>query len=513
MKNKLFQKTIVILIGVLLPSFVAAQTPRLEVTFTPDPLFSEASILPGDIVSGTVEVTNNSGENQTVITEAINVSDPSSLSEQMSLAIHDAGATVFYNESNGTFKDFLTGGVFNLTDPLPDGESVTYTFYVSFENIDDNSLQLAQLGFDLCVGFKDEITGMNCGDTVVSGEDNLPDGEVGTGGDPSTSSGQAGTTSPGTSNSGGGGGNPNTPALQIFNETVESVDDVAGTAVISWDTNLYSTSQIVYGLASDGPFSLSGTATNFGYPFATVEDPFKVINHSVILSGLTPGATYNFRVVSRASPPTVSYEYEFKVEKKEPTEIPNPFAPLTPTNTDAPSDTNLIISTPNTGGSGSLAIADPEPSDQQENATSTDDDRRDELEELVNSLGNEPIRNTGESPASPEATQDEGEAFTAAAFLSNFFTAETNMCLAHIVIALVLIALIYMLWTRIVHRDADLRERKIILYALLTSGIVISALLQTWCTVIALVVALALYVAQNMLKKSKKQTNVGQYPT
>jgi hypothetical protein len=345
------QKIILVLFGLILPGLVSAQVPRLEVEFIPDPLFSESSIMPGDAVSGIIRVTNNTGEDQTVITEAINVSDPLGMSAHMDLTITDDSLNTYYTVSDGTFFDFLTGGVIDLTDAISNGETVEYEYLVSFDNISDNTYQLAELGFDLCVGFKDELTGMNCGDTVVSPEGN-------TGGDDATISSDSGTTTAGTGSSGGGGGgggNPNTPSLLIFNEQVLSVDDVLGTAVIAWDTNLYSTSQVVYGLASDGPYNLSAITSNFGYPLATVEDTFKVIHHEVELIGLTPGETYNFRVVSRASPPTVSYEYEFKVEKKLEVPTPNPFAPLSPTNTISLSGPSSEPSTSG-GGGGNLNI-------------------------------------------------------------------------------------------------------------------------------------------------------------
>jgi hypothetical protein len=43
----------------------------------------------------------------------------------------------------------------------------------------------------------------------------------------------------------------------------------------------------------------------------TAEDPIKVIHHSVLLTGLEIGETYVYRVVSRASPPTVGFQYSF----------------------------------------------------------------------------------------------------------------------------------------------------------------------------------------------------------
>jgi len=52
----------------------------------------------------------------------------------------------------------------------------------------------------------------------------------------------------------------------------------------------------------------------FGYPFATPTiDTSKIENHTVLLSGLTPGV-YAYRVISRASPPTVGFERYFEIK-------------------------------------------------------------------------------------------------------------------------------------------------------------------------------------------------------
>ena len=312
-KNSLFKKIFLGLLALTLPLFASAQElPRLEVDFDPNPLFSETEIMPGDSVSGTVTVTNNTGEPQTVITEAINVSDTEMLSDSMTLEIRDGDDTIFYDGSDGTFYDFLTNSIHTLSTALPDDTSVVYTYTVSFDISASNDSMYDTFGFDLCVGFFDELSGMNCGDTVVSDEGNT-DGDTGITGD-------GGTTTPGTSSSsnGGGGGGPfSTTNLEIQNERVTAIDDIGGSAMIEWDTNLLSTSQVVYGLADDGPYSLTTLDPSFGYPESSVEDLIKVYNHVVIITGLVPGEEYIYRVVSRASPPTVSYEHSFVVAEEE----------------------------------------------------------------------------------------------------------------------------------------------------------------------------------------------------
>ena len=100
--------------------------------------------------------------------------------------------------------------------------------------------------------------------------------------------------------------------LAIYNEQVSNLNVGTGTAFIEWDTNLYSTSQVIYGPVSGGPYTLNpGLLPNLGYPLGSPEYPTKVMHHAVFLTGLSPSTTYVYRVVSRASPPTVSAERQF----------------------------------------------------------------------------------------------------------------------------------------------------------------------------------------------------------
>ena len=268
-----------------------AVTP-LVVDFDPDPLFDEANFLPLDETFGTVTVTNDSGTDQTILTEAINVSDDDNFGSLLHLTIVGSSGTLF-DDSLADF--FSTAGEAPLGAIL-NGESKVFTYTVSFINSSDNSYQGKMLGFDICVGFEGGAT--HCGDTIVGGE-NDTDGGGGTGNPPSG----------GTIFGSGGGGS----SLAIFNEQTVNVNVEIGTALIEWDTNLLSTSQVIYGLASGGPYllDLATSSPNLGYPLGTVETLTKVLHHSVLLTGLSPGETYVYRVVSRASPPTVSVERRF----------------------------------------------------------------------------------------------------------------------------------------------------------------------------------------------------------
>ena len=303
MKNFLKKLILPIAIITIMGGFVGtafAQTP-LDVVFNPNPLFEKPNFLPGDETSGEVTVTNNSGANQTILTEAINIFDDDNFGSLLYLEISGVSG-IIYNDSLEDF--FANAGEVSL-GLISDGETKTFTYTVSFIDSDDNSYQGKTVGFDICVGFQGGT--INCGDTVVGGEE---DTGGGTGGDPD------GGVIPGGGSGGGGGGGGNEPiaptALIIFNEQALTSVDESGTVTITWDTNLLATSQVVYGLAP-GPYTLDLNVPNFGYPFGTTEDPTKVINHSMLLTGLIPGQTYLYRVVSRASPPTVSAEHQFTV--------------------------------------------------------------------------------------------------------------------------------------------------------------------------------------------------------
>jgi hypothetical protein len=264
----------------------------LSVTFSATPLFSEANFLPGNEVIRTVGVSNNSGATQNVIVEAVNAANTDGLGNKLNLVIKEGNIPLY----TGTLGAFLSAGEISLSSLLS-GSSTVYSFGVTFVSDAGNDLQNKTLGFDLCIGFNGGM--MNCG-TEISGE-----GNTGGGG----ASGARGTVL-GT----GGGSSGGSHQLIIFNEQTASIDSVNGSAVITWNTNLLATSQVIYGLSSGSPyfFNINNTPS-FGYPFVNVEDLTKTVKHSMLLTGLVPGQTYKYRVVSRASPPTISYEHQFTV--------------------------------------------------------------------------------------------------------------------------------------------------------------------------------------------------------
>jgi len=92
-----------------------------------------------------------------------------------------------------------------------------------------------------------------------------------------------------------------TSELIIFNERISKSD---GVYTITWQTNKFATSRVVYDTDSYSVSELVLGDPNFGYTYTTSisdEDP-KVTGHTVVISGLEPGTTYYFRPISTASP-------------------------------------------------------------------------------------------------------------------------------------------------------------------------------------------------------------------
>jgi hypothetical protein len=283
----------ILMVGIFTESALAAPLPPLSVTFSSDPLFKEVNFAPGGEVTGSASVSNNSGSSQNIIVEATNAVDNGGLGDKLNLTITESGN----NKYTGKLGAFLRNGEVELSS-LNDNTSTNYLFNITFDNNAENNLQGKNLGFDLCIGFQGGT--MHCGNTVISDENG--------GGGSSTSGSYGGVVT-----------------LVIYNEQALNITntDTSGSATINWNTNKLSTSQVIYGISS-GSYNLDlNILPNLGYPLGSVEDGNKVMNHSVLLTGLIPGETYVYRVVSHASPATVSYEHQFTVPQQPLTEKNN----------------------------------------------------------------------------------------------------------------------------------------------------------------------------------------------
>ena len=146
--------------GLLFNNTALAQSDELIVEFkngANNPLFNETNFLPGENVSSWVKVTNNSGQPQRVVVEAINIFNPvinSGTGERfgdiLQLIIKGENASVFYD---GTLSDFFAAGEVYLGD-IVTSFTIHYDFDVSFEESAGDRFQGKNLGFDMLIGFQ-----------------------------------------------------------------------------------------------------------------------------------------------------------------------------------------------------------------------------------------------------------------------------------------------------------------------------------------------------------------------
>ena len=268
-----------------------AANPPLEVAWGSSPLFTVTDFAPGQSSEATITITNNDTRTRGAYIEAVSVYNDDNLASQMKFEIFDGNETpALWSYDN--FEEFLKAGPVQLAN-LPQGNAGNYKLKVTFLSSATDTYQGKTLKFDICVGFSggDET----CTKEVVTDDDEVD-----------TSSGSSGSGSSGIHH------------LMITKEENPDVglnaNKTSGTVVIEWDTNIPSTSQVVYRRSTDNNVTLNtDILPGLGYPFSTEEVMNKTLNHKVVIADLNPGITYYYRVVSRASPPTIGYEREFIV--------------------------------------------------------------------------------------------------------------------------------------------------------------------------------------------------------
>jgi len=274
MTNKKLKLALIISIAFLSVGFLFIQSTKamvnpLMVNFESKPLFNEANFLPGDNITRYIEVSNYSGQEQTIIIEAINFISPipsDDLSRALIVTIKE-GINVLYGPE--PLSDFYEEGEFELSK-LQTGDTTQYNVTINFPLEKSKEWQGTTTGFDVLVGFKgiEEITETSELETSRSG------------------------------------GNPLPLALTIYSEANVTTNDTSVT--ITWITSYAATSQVIYGTATEAhTLNLSDNLRVpplYGYAHTTPEtDSGRVINHSVTISGLTPGTTYYYRAVSHGS--------------------------------------------------------------------------------------------------------------------------------------------------------------------------------------------------------------------
>lgn len=290
-----------VLLAGMLPAAIAHA--QMVTNLGSGPLFSESNFVPGEMATGTITIENQGSDTEEVYIVGYNESDLDGLAADLHIVITE-GSTIHYDAPLSNFLQVNDGDI-QLSD-LGSGEDAAYDLIVSF--LDSGTTQGATLAFDICIGFAGgefECAGGGDGSNGDNG-DNNNDNNGSTPPPPQTFS-----------STGGGGILP--PTLQIFNEQGQVVPPTSG--LLTWDTNVPASTQVVYGLQSGGPYSLDLNDASYGYPLATVEDFANATDHSVTIPGLTPGETYVYRLISRESPtsqPTISPEFTITVASPQP---------------------------------------------------------------------------------------------------------------------------------------------------------------------------------------------------
>lgn len=239
-------------------------------------LFDEANFLPGNPVERWAKVTNNTSNTWPIgilFRDEYGTCSSGELSDALYLEIKEDSHIL----QEGTLTWFCDSGELYLSD-LTGNTTTQYDFSVTFEPDSGNNYQGKSTQFDFDIGFWGESIG---GEVEV---------KTGNGG------------------SGGGGG--------IFIAGLTISDEIANpifsnSATINWTTNKSATSRVIYAKEGES-YSFDWTSpSNYGYPHSTAEDSVKKTTHSVNVGPLEPDTTYYFRVVSHASPDTISPEFSF----------------------------------------------------------------------------------------------------------------------------------------------------------------------------------------------------------
>jgi hypothetical protein len=256
-------------IGLMLPLSFAQAESNMTVDWEQTPLFDQNDFMPGDSVSRYIELTNSNGLIQEIGIEAQNVSSLSAddLAFALDITIKNGSDVLYFD----TLDKFYQAGVVSLGD-LPDGNTAQYDIVISFLSNKESEWAGKSTGFDINIGFMGEGT---------------DDGN-----EPYISLGSLGSL-------GGGGGSVINSGLYIFNEQIYNIG--SGSAVIIWQTNLFSSSRVIYSEAGQGHTFLPENPPNYGYANSNAEDMIQVTGHSMTITGLKPNMVYYFRCFSQDS--------------------------------------------------------------------------------------------------------------------------------------------------------------------------------------------------------------------
>ena len=267
-----------VLIALFLPLKGIFAQNGILVQFSPDPLFNAANFLPGDSLTGQIRVDNNTGQQVSIYMWTKNVIDNGHLGNVLSLIITKNGTQLYHNHLANLFSENSV-----LLSSIDAGTQALYQIVLSFDSEAGNEYQNKSLQFDFNIGIESQDQGS------------------GGGGDGGSS----------TTITVGSGGGVFLPTLRICNLRAENIKEQS--AVIKWQTNLLSTSQVIYSPENKAHQFNPSLAPLYGYSFSSPnrEDTTKVLSHSVLLSNLSACTTYYFKAVSHNSSLAISEEKTF----------------------------------------------------------------------------------------------------------------------------------------------------------------------------------------------------------
>ncbi len=297
LKKLLFFGTAVFGFCLLWPGWILAGA---EINITPEPIFDMENIIPGDSDETTVSIKNNSGNdyesivldgkrvspNGGIILLSNGLSNPD-LAEVINLEVKRGTETKSINLAkllNGDALVLPNGGIGN-------NQEKDFEFTATFDKKAGNEYQNKILVFDFIFTFHGE----EVEDEVV------------------------------TVRGAGGGLLP----LSVYNERETEVGE--NSAVISWQTTQSAFARVIYD-AETNKFDLGAGEPSYGYGFFTPKTETRATNHTITLTGLTPGTIYYYRVVAYASF-AISREHSFTTlgEAPEPEPEPDPVPAPEPT--------------------------------------------------------------------------------------------------------------------------------------------------------------------------------------
>lgn len=256
------------------------QTGGIAVSYEQTPLFSNESgdnnIVPGDIISRTVGVENQDSVAHEIAMKFYDTDKGEfglpgqNLASQFDFEIKKNGNLVYSARLDEAFDK----NEIEMNSSLAGGQSETYDFILSFDHSAGNEYQSKTMGFSICLGFAGE-------DFCLSDESETNRGLM-------------------TLASVSGGGISGGTSIIVFGSGVNTFckDGVAG-ALLSWNTNLDAVGRGLYAPATGEEVFDYGILPNYGYN-TTLWETALAKKHFAVISGLTPGQVYNYRLDMKA---------------------------------------------------------------------------------------------------------------------------------------------------------------------------------------------------------------------